>query len=197
MNLRVLCLLCLNAALHATALGFDTVVIDAGHGGSDPGAVRGRLYEKTLCLDVAQRLESVLKAKGLHTVMTRRTDKTVSLNERARVANRYPRAVFVSVHFNASRDRSARGMETHYLSAKGKLLATAIQNMLDSRVVGKDRGIKEEDFKVLRATKGTAVLVECGFISNAADAANCGSWKHRANVAQSIAAGLLSLRSKL
>lgn len=197
MNARLLLVLVSLCVLQQVARAFDTVVIDAGHGGSDPGAVRGRLYEKHLCLDVAQRLESALKAKGLRTIMTRRSDKTVSLDARARVANAYPGAVFISIHFNASTNRAARGMETHYLSAKGKLLASAIQEMLDSRVVGKDRGIKEEDFKVLRATKGTAVLVECGFISNTADAANCGSWKHRANVAQSIAAGLLSMRRRL
>jgi N-acetylmuramoyl-L-alanine amidase len=184
-------------SLWSRALAFDTVVIDPGHGGTDPGAVRGRLYEKHLCLDVALRLETALRAQGLRTILTRRADKTLALTDRTRLANKFPHAIFVSLHFNASRKTTAKGMETHYLSPKGKLLATAIQRMLDNRVPGKDRGIKEDDFKVLRSTQGTAVLVECGFISNPSEAKNCASWRHRQKLASSIAVGILSMRRKL
>jgi N-acetylmuramoyl-L-alanine amidase len=190
-------LLCALALLQQLAAGFDTIVIDPGHGGSDPGAVRGRLYEKRIALDVALRLEAVLKERGIRTVMTRRTDTTVSLESRVRLANRFPYAPFVSIHFNASRSTTARGMETFYVGPKGKLLASAIQQVLDKKVPGKDRGASTENLKVLRGTKAPAALVECGFISNPTDAANCNSPVHRQKLAASIATGILSLRRKL
>jgi N-acetylmuramoyl-L-alanine amidase len=190
-------LLCTLALLQQLAAGFDTIVIDAGHGGADPGAVRGRIYEKHIALDVALRLEALLKERGIRTVMTRRKDSTVSLDQRVRLANRFPYAPFVSIHFNASRKSSARGMETFYLGPKGKLLAAAIQHSLDQRVPGKDRGANTENLKVLRGTKAPAALVECGFISNPSDAANCTSSAHRQKLAVSIASGILSLRRKL
>ena len=102
---------------------FDTVVIDAGHGGKDPGSVWKPHYEKTLCLDVAKRLNTALKARGFKTVMTRTDDTYVELSERAVIANKHPGAIFVSIHFNANRDRTVRGFETHYRSDKGKVLA--------------------------------------------------------------------------
>jgi N-acetylmuramoyl-L-alanine amidase len=196
MKTRLLCFLLLHFVQRVCS-AFDTVVIDAGHGGQDPGAVRGRIYEKRLTLDVALRLEALLKENGIKTVMTRRTDKTVSLGGRVALANRFPYAPFVSIHFNASRKTSAHGMETFYMGPKGKFLATAIQTKLDSRVPGKDRGANTENLKVLRGTKAPAALVECGFISNASDAANCNSPVHRQKLAVSIASGILSLRRKL
>jgi N-acetylmuramoyl-L-alanine amidase len=176
---------------------FNTVVIDPGHGGNDPGAVRGRIYEKHLCLDVAKRLEDLLQEQGLRTIMTRRTDKTLSLSQRARMANRYRSAVFVSVHFNASHTRSASGMETLYLSRRGRILANAIQNSMGQRLPGKDRGTNAENLKVLRETRCAAVLVECGFISNRKEAASCTSAAHRQKIANSIAKGIYSVRKKL
>ena len=87
----------------AESVRFSTVVIDAGHGGRDGGSVWNGLIEKRLCLDVAKRVETGLKSSGLKTVMTRRTDTFVELEQRARTANRVPSSVFVSIHFNGSR----------------------------------------------------------------------------------------------
>jgi N-acetylmuramoyl-L-alanine amidase len=192
-SLVILLFVC--GVIHAAA--FDTVVIDPGHGGSDPGAVRGKIYEKHLCLDVAKRLAHLLQDRGIKTLMTRRSDVTRSLSQRTHLANSYPRAIFVSIHFNASRKRSANGLETFYLSSKGRLLAAAVQRSLDKRVPGRNRGIHSENLKVLRSTRGTAILVECGFISNSSEAAHCTSSTHRQKVATAIATGLLSLRKKL
>jgi N-acetylmuramoyl-L-alanine amidase len=176
---------------------FETVVIDAGHGGKDPGCGWNGLVEKRLCLDVAQRLNEALKAKGLKTVMTRTMDTYVELSDRAAKANRYSRAVFVSIHFNATRDRSVKGFQTHYRSERGKALAASIQAAMKKSVPGISRGIDWEDYKVLRETKGTAVLVECGFISNKSEASNCGSAKHRQSLANAIASGISAMRRKL
>jgi N-acetylmuramoyl-L-alanine amidase len=176
---------------------FTTVIIDAGHGGGDGGTVWNGLVEKRICLDVAKRLETALKLAGLKTSMTRREDVTTSLSARAELANRYSRAIFVSIHFNASRKTEVSGLETHYRSAKAKVLATSVQAALDRSIPGKNRGIQWHDYKVLRETKCPAILVECGFISNKIEARNCGSSAHRQKLAVAIAQGILAQRKKL
>ncbi len=82
-----------------------TVVIDPGHGGRDNGAKWGGIAEKDLNLDVARRVEALLKERGIPVVMTRRSDAYVSLDSRAAVANRYKNSLFVSIHFNAVNNR--------------------------------------------------------------------------------------------
>lgn len=178
----------------ALALTFSTVVIDAGHGGKDGGAVWNGLIERNLTLDVAKRLDSVLRARGIRTVMTRKTNSTVELLTRAAIANRYRSSVFVSIHFNASRNRSISGIETHYRSSRGRELAGYVQRSLDKRVTGINRGLRYNNYKVLRETKMPAILVECGFISNKTEARRCGSSAHRQALAEAIASGILAAR---
>ena len=184
----------LRTAVLAAAFSFTTVVIDAGHGGKDGGAVWNGLLERELTLDVARRLDGALRAKGLRTVMTRKGDSTVELSDRAAIANRTRSSVFVSIHFNACRDRAAAGIETHYRSARGRGLAGFIQRALDRNVTGANRGLGYADYKVLRETRMSAVLVECGFISNKKEATLCASPAHRQKLAEAIAAGLLAAR---
>ena len=179
------------------AQAFTTVVIDAGHGGKDPGGYWYGTTEKRLCLDVARRLQTALEAKGFKTVMTRTTDVYVELEDRAAKANRYGNAIFVSIHFNASLDRSISGFETHYRSSNGRLLAQSIQSSMDRAIPGTNRGIHYRDYKVLRATKATAALVECGFISNQREYANCNSPAHRQKLANAIASGIAAMKNKL
>lgn len=102
--------------LPARLRGVRTVVIDPGHGGADPGALGPRgLREKDVTLAVAIDLEKRLKARGFHVVMTRRRDSTVSLEERTARAEGAGGDVFLSIHVNAARRRSAHGIETYYL----------------------------------------------------------------------------------
>lgn len=182
------------AVLVAPTQGASVVVVDAGHGGQDRGTAWNRLIEKSLTLDVAKRLETVLKRNGVTTVMTRRTDKTVSLNTRAAIANKYRNALLVSVHFNASRITGISGFETYYASERGRKVAYNIQRAMVAKVPGKSRGIKKYNYAVLMRTKGAAVLVECGFVSNKAEAARCGSAAHRQLIAEAIARGILRSR---
>jgi N-acetylmuramoyl-L-alanine amidase len=179
----------------AWALSFSTVVIDAGHGGKDGGCVHHGLIEKKICLDVALRLERTLKAKGLRVVMTRRTDSFVSLEQRAAIANRQKNALFVSIHFNASRDKSISGMEVFYRSDKGKTVAAKILRSMDVNCKGVNRGIFYQDLKVLRATRMTAVLVEGGYLSHKTDSSRCATAYHREELAKAIARGILAARS--
>ena len=98
-------------------LGISRIVIDAGHGGHDPGAKANGLNEADLTLDVAMRLKKLLeKQPGIEVVMTRETDVFVPLEERTAIANREAADLFLSIHVNASRNTTARGVETYFLN---------------------------------------------------------------------------------
>lgn len=177
-------------------LRFSSVVLDAGHGGKDGGSVWNGLIEKKLCLDVAKRVEAGLKARGLKTVMTRRTDTFVELSQRARLANRVPSSIFVSIHFNGSRKTIISGGEVYYRSSRGRTLASAISRSIQSRVTGSARGIFHGNYKVLRDTRMPAVLVECGYLSNKREAARCATPTHRQKLADAIVSGILAARAR-
>ena len=183
-------LTCLGGGL---AQKFDTVVIDAGHGGKDNGSKWYGVAEKTLTLDLAKRLKSVLEKKGVEVEMTRSTDVFVALEKRAEMANRSAKTIFVSLHFNAHRDRSIKGIETFYYpgSSEGRVLATYVQSELGNRIKTRNRGVRPSRLKVLRLTKGTAILVECGFISNRWECQRCASSWFRQVLAEEIAEGLM------
>jgi N-acetylmuramoyl-L-alanine amidase len=108
-------------------LGVSRIVIDPGHGGHDPGARARGLNEADLTLDVALRLEKLLKKEpGLEVVLTRRTDVYIPLEERTAIANREGADLFLSIHANTSRNTSARGVETYFLSFAGSADAEAV-----------------------------------------------------------------------
>jgi N-acetylmuramoyl-L-alanine amidase len=117
-----LALLVSTLAAGASAAGsgerFDVVVIDAGHGGEDKGAVAASgLREKDLVLDIARRLARRLDRPGLRVVLTRESDVFVPLEERTAIANDARGDLFVSIHANASPEPEARGIETYFLAA--------------------------------------------------------------------------------
>jgi N-acetylmuramoyl-L-alanine amidase len=93
------------------------IIVDAGHGGHDPGAMAGGLREKDITLDVARKLRTILQEKyDFEVLMTRDSDVFVPLEERTAFANSHDADLFVSVHVNSSRNRRARGIETYYLN---------------------------------------------------------------------------------
>jgi N-acetylmuramoyl-L-alanine amidase len=186
----LLCSFLLSVLALASSGAKTVVVLDPGHGGKDNGARWYGISEKTLNLDVAKRVESLLKKKGITVVMTRRTDTFVSLDYRAKIANRHAGAVFVSIHFNAHSNRSIKGIETFYISSKGRNLAQSIQKRLASRINTNDRGSKKHHFAVLTKTRGVAALVECGFISNHWENRRCATTWFRDILAQEIASGI-------
>ena len=115
-----------------TTKTFNTVVVDAGHGGKDSGAYRR--YgppEKMVALDVAQRLNRKLRESQLKTVMTRSSDVFIELNDRVAIENAQKNAIFVSIHFNDSRRRGIHGFETYYHSGASFDLANRIQAKTD------------------------------------------------------------------
>ena len=186
----LLCNFLLFIAIFASSEAKTVVVLDPGHGGKDNGARWYGISEKTLNLDVAKRVEVLLKKRGIPVVMTRRTDTFVSLDYRAQIANRHANSIFVSIHFNAHSNRSIKGIETFYISSKGKNLAQNIQKRLANRINTNDRGSKKHHFAVLTKTRGVAALVECGFISNHWENRRCATTWFRDILAQEIASGI-------
>ena len=195
--LLVLCFLfCISLPSVVRANNFTNVVIDPGHGGNDKGSNWYGVYEKNLTLDLSKRVQRLLKKKGIPTTLTRSSDKYVSLDQRAAIANRKTRFIFVSIHFNGHRNTSYTGIETFYYpgSSKGRRLAGKIQHELGTRILTKNRGIKASRLKVLRLTKGPAVLIECGFLSNKWEPARCTSAWLRELIAEEIVQGIMAYR---
>jgi len=175
---------------------FNTVVIDAGHGGLDRGAkpVTG-IYEKDLALDTSTRLARILRQNGLHVVETRTGDYFVTLGNRVAVSNRLKEAIFVSIHYNWSKRKNASGIETFYLNPNSARLASRIQSKMVGTYFSRDRGIKSRKLYVLRMNKRPAVLCELGFISNRKENAIVQSSKTRQKLADSIASAILAERA--
>ncbi|WP_254564804.1 N-acetylmuramoyl-L-alanine amidase [Oscillatoria sp. HE19RPO] len=170
------------------------VVIDAGHGGSDPGAVGiGGLREKEVVLDISRQVSEILEQNGVTVVMTRQDDRTLGLASRTQLANRVNANLFVSIHANAiSMSRpDVNGLETFYYRS-GQQLAQRIQrSMLRSFPNMRDRGVRRARFYVLRHTNMPAVLVETGFVTGRDDARMLANPTQRTRMAEAIAQGIL------
>jgi N-acetylmuramoyl-L-alanine amidase len=154
------------------ALAGKTIVIDPGHGGSDPGAV-GRLLlltEKFVNLDTALRLERLLQNTGARVVLTRRTDVFIPLSQRVNIAHNNNADIFVSIHANAHNDRNIDGTETYFStsfrSQDSFRLATVLQQELVSELRLRDIGVKAAGFHVIHNTRMPSALVELAFLSN-------------------------------
>ncbi|WP_170145413.1 N-acetylmuramoyl-L-alanine amidase [Ammoniphilus oxalaticus] len=153
------------------------IMLDAGHGGKDPGAVGHGIREKDIVLDLTLRTGRLLESMGADVRYTRVSDVFVSLENRASLANQCKADVFVSLH-NNSFDANSNGFESYiYETINGGRTAT-IQNLIHEKVLEvflsegvRDRGQKKKDLAVLRLTKMPALLIEYGFISNAKEAA--------------------------
>ncbi|HEX4638901.1 MAG TPA: N-acetylmuramoyl-L-alanine amidase [Chthoniobacterales bacterium] len=175
----------------ATPRQTTTVVIDPGHGGHDRGGIAGqRVDEKTMNLDVALRLRSVLQSYGYRVVMTRDSDVFIPLGTRVAIANSYPDAIFVCVHFNATPRRSASGIETYFYSSQSLALASAIHYYVAGGAPSENRGVRRRGFYVLRNTRVPSVLVECGFLTNPTEARYAQDSSYRQKLALEIAHGI-------
>jgi N-acetylmuramoyl-L-alanine amidase len=175
--------------------GPAVVVIDPGHGGRDRGGIPGqRLPEKVYTLDTGKRLARVLRnGTGIKVVLTRNDDTFVSLSERTNIANQYAGrdAVFVSIHFNGGRREGAYGIETYYNNQRGYRLAALVHPRVIRTMASIDRGIRHRGYWVLRKNRLPAILVECGFLTNPAEAARISDSRSRERLAGAIAEAIL------
>ena len=175
------------------------VFIDAGHGGTDKGAmsIDETLYEKDITLDIAQSVATNLsKEEDVQVIISRKSDKDISTDDRVTMANNEKADVFVSIHVNSQVGSSeAYGIETYYTENEvigSKDLATTIQETLVSYVKTRDRGHKQESITLLSKCNMPAVQVEAGFITNQNDKKNLEDETYKKELAKGIAQGILS-----
>jgi len=150
----------------------NLIVLDAGHGGFDPGAVGKNLQEKEVNLKIVDRLESILKSHGFKVKLTRKDDTFISLNRRVKMANNDGARLFISIHNNSSSKSTSEGTETFIAPNKtgdSLLLAENIQKQLIDKLGLVNRGVKKEHLYVIKYTEMPAVLVEVAFLSNPAE----------------------------
>jgi N-acetylmuramoyl-L-alanine amidase len=198
---------------------FALVVLDPGHGGQDSGAMCDGVLEKELTLDVAQRIDRLLQAQGIATLMTRTGDSYVSLADRAALTNRARDCIFVSIHFNEGNKNTSAGVETYYAehqipatppltswfpflqrasleppNLESESLAGFIQEALVGRTQAANRGTKAGQFFVIANVRHPAVLVEGGFLTNKEDVTRLANWDYREQMAAAITEGILRYR---
>lgn len=178
----------------------NLIVIDPGHGGSDPGTVRGDTQEKTLTLDMAKRVRDLLVARGWQVVMTREADRDVfapgdsardELQARDDIANSKGARLLISIHVNSYVNSGPHGVTTYYFKATDLALAQAVNRRIASELGIKSNGVIKDKLYVINHADMPATLVEAAFISNPDDLALLQSSSWRQKMAQAIADGIV------
>jgi N-acetylmuramoyl-L-alanine amidase len=199
----------------------ESVCLDPGHGGKDPGNEEGRRQEKEYALLLAREVRERLTAAGLKTTLTRNGDSFVPLSDRPEIARQRDADLFVSLHFNAAIAEKdvVQGVEVYCLTpagasstnargdpadtgvftgnrcdAKNMLLAYQIQKAMVIKLPAEDRGVKRARFAVLRTARVPAVLIEAGFMSHPAESKNIFNAEYRRQLARAIADGILAYK---
>ena len=184
-------------------LGGLTVVIDAGHGGTDPGAIYGGIHEKAVVLAVALATIRKLKALGVQAIPTRTSDTRPSLDARASLANRRKADLFISIHADSASRRSASGVGAFFRAdgARGRQsrkLAVAVVDGIVTRTDASNRRARADSrgLRVLRKTHMPAILLEIGFLTNAAERRRLVDARYQERVAQGIVDGIKGYMSR-
>lgn len=177
------------------------VVIDAGHGGADSGAIGGGIYEKDLNLDVAKMVQEKLMKKNIYVYMTRTKDETLTLEDRVNYSNEINPDIFVSIHTNSTVKEDSYGLETHYFKDNSYKLAQTVHGEFASYKNLKkwetiDRGVIKSRFYVINHTEAPAILIEMGFISNLDERSKLIKKGRKEDIAESIVDGILEYLKK-
>jgi len=185
----------------ASASARGTIVLDPGHGGSDPGCCNRGLgvYEKDVTLDICRRLRDVLTAQGWTVILTRDCDRDVTyagspdkmeLQARSDVANNCNADLFVSIHCNASVSNAHRGTSIHWYKPEDYELAQSLEHVLSGNCGFHHKGLIRNRFMVLRCANMPAVLVETAYLTNPTEGALLASPNLRQAIAERLAGGL-------
>ncbi|MGG3841810.1 N-acetylmuramoyl-L-alanine amidase [Anoxybacillus kestanbolensis] len=170
------------------------IVLDAGHGGHDPGAVANGLKEKDLTLCIVRHIGRLLREyEGVEVYYTRTDDRFLELSERAEIANKLKADYFISVHINAG---GGTGFESYIYNGNVSNATVAYQNVIHAEIMKaignvRDRGKKRANYAVLRQTNMPALLTENLFIDNASDAAKLKSEQFLLQIAHGHAQGIV------
>lgn len=169
-----------------------TIILDAGHGGQDPGAIGlGGVLEKDLNLHTARKVQNKLQNAGAKVIMTRSGDENIPLHERTHLSQAFPSAIFISLHHNAHINSSAHGINTFYHHPSAQTLSNAIQNQLDNQTSLRDNGVHFGNYFVLRNNNQNSILIELGFVTNSNDLMTVQSESYQNQVGDAIVQGLI------
>lgn len=168
------------------------VVLDAGHGGYDHGAIYGGYNEKDIVLDITRKVESYLKEAGIAAYLTRTEDRFISLAERVEVSNSIGPEIFVSIHANALiTNPKLSGLQTYYYSNNGYKLATFTHKQMLKDVGMEDSKIRKANFWVCKYTQAPSILIETGFMTNDDERKKLTRESYQDDLAKSIAKGII------
>lgn len=167
------------------------VVLDAGHGGKDPGAQRSGVDEKDLTLSIIRHVSDKLRKAGFNTILSRPDDTFISLQGRVDVTNNTSTRLFISVHINMMPGRDdIQGIETYYTNQRSARLAYALHRRIVEYTGKPDRGVRVRGLYVTRHNAVPAVLLEVGFISNDQERAQLLQSDYQDRIAEAILQGL-------
>lgn len=201
-------------SVFATEISKETIIIDAGHGGEDVGAIGiSGVYEKNLNMQIAEKLGDYLRAAGYNVVYTRTDDsllyteeqnikgmrKIYDLKNRVEIANSYTDAIFVSIHMNYYGHPSCQGLQVYYAkNTYSKVLAASVQSTVKNTIQPNNkRSIKEgNDIYVLENCNVPAILIECGFISNPDECVKLSEKEYQKELCFSILCGIIDYDKK-
>ena len=201
-------------------LGMKTIMIDAGHGGSDPGAINGSHKEKVYTLQIAKRLQTQLEKLGFRVIMTRTGDTYPTLQDRAALCKKYKPDLYISIHCNSSTNKTPAGIETYRavpvggtetkgskvktekqsaneFDANSSRLAFEIQKGMVAATGAADRGTRHQAIYVIGNASCPAVLLEVGYLSNEAELKKIASAEYQNKIVSGILAGLAGYGSFL
>ena len=183
----------------------EVVVIDAGHGGDDPGKVGiNNALEKDINLQIAEKVKRHLEKNGIEVVMTREDDvmeetKLEDMKKRVELINKTKPAIAVSIHQNSYPDSSVKGAQVFYYtdSEISKDAASLMQEELRKKDNENTRQIKDNNnFYMLKKTEVPTIIVECGFLSNAGEAEKLVSDEYQEQMAEAICSGIMTWLSQ-
>ncbi|MBN8200670.1 SH3 domain-containing protein [Bacillus sp. NTK034] len=168
-----------------------TVVLDPGHGGRDNGTTGARgTREKDITIRTAQLLAEKLRTAGANVILTRNGDTYLPLPSRVGISHYHNADAFISIHYDSTPDRTARGVTTYYYHSFQKELAANIHSNVTAMTNLRDRGYRVGDYHVVRENKRNAVLIELGYLSNPAEEALIASAQYQQSAAAGIYQGL-------
>lgn len=173
------------------------IVLDAGHGGRDPGGVGvHHEFEKTYALDITERLKKLLLNEGVYVVEARKGDTNPSLSDRVSIANKNKADALISIHINYFINKNTQGTETYYYKYKDKKLAQEIHKEMAKALKRPNRGVKRSKLYVLNHSKMPASLIEPLFITNPTELALLKKPATRQKIAEATFRGIRNYFSK-
>ncbi|WP_284561829.1 N-acetylmuramoyl-L-alanine amidase [Bacillus sp. T2.9-1] len=176
---------------NSTDLKGKTIVLDPGHGGKDSGTIGviGTL-EKDLNLRTAKLLANKLEASGANVILTRKDDIFISLQSRVDISHFYHADAFISLHYDSINDSSVNGVTSYYYTSNQKKLATSLHKSIIDATNRKDRGVRKNEYVVLKQNRQAASLLELGYLSNPAEEQTMLSSKYQETISTAIYHGL-------